>query len=510
MQGVFRRSSPSILRGGLLLLVGATATAGSFAAVGLADEFVGVGLAIAALDVFPPIVFEFGILWFGSLAMPLLVATTTLVAVCVFAATAEIVRRLLADRSSAVSGFAAFLGLAGVAVTISGSVVSALGAGATGAIAFVVLEIDLSDDVSDVRRRVLRTTGILAGTLGLGGLLAVRRDAPAATVHGTDSGDGLDDDRIPELLELADDRAFDLPNVEPLVSRDFYKVDITVVSLPSVDRDDWSLRIHGDVDRDLDLMYGDLTTRPTEHRFITLRCVSDYPNGELMDTALWTGTPLGPILNAAGAGENCCVRLVAEDDYYQAFPREVLETGFLAWGMNGEPLPRRHGAPLRVLIPGHWGEINVKWLSEIEIRDEPATGYWEERGWQGTGPVNTVAKFRSRSRDGDRVTIGGHAYAGVRGISRVEVSNDGGRSWEDARLSDPLPAATPVGGTVDSDGRAKDAWRMWKHTYERPDRHEVVVRAYERDGTLQPREETDPHPSGSTGWVSHTMHGNDE
>jgi hypothetical protein len=184
--------------------------------------------------------------------------------------------------------------------------------------------------------------------------------------------------------------------------------------------------------------------------------------------------------------------LRAEDDYFVQFPVSALENGFLAWGMNGKPLPQSHGHPVRVLIPGHWGEVNVKWLSEIELLDEAADGYWERRGWHGTGPVNTVAKLWSDTvLDNGNVEVAGHAYAGTRGIDRVEVSTDGGDSWAQAELSEPLPG--------------EDVWRQWRHEFEPTGSHEVVVRAVDGEGQLQPREESDSFPSGATGWVSKTV-----
>lgn len=185
--------------------------------------------------------------------------------------------------------------------------------------------------------------------------------------------------------------------------------------------------------------------------------------------------------------------LRAADGYFVEFPREALESGMLAYQMNGRDLPRGHGAPVRALIPGHWGEVNTKWLSEIEVLEEPADGYWEQRGWHGTGPVNTVAKLHvtNRLRDG-QIEVAGHAYAGTRGVERVEVSTDGGETWADATLSEPLPG--------------EDVWRQWVHRYEPSDGpHEVVVRAVDGEGRLQPKEKSGAFPSGSTGWVSKTV-----
>jgi hypothetical protein len=172
--------------------------------------------------------------------------------------------------------------------------------------------------------------------------------------------------------------------------------------------------------------------------------------------------------------------------------------------MTGRTLPRGHGYPLRTLVPGHWGETNAKWLQEIEIRDEPEDGYWESRGWKGTGEVHTVAKLHGVDRSGEGIRVGGHAYAGKRGISAVEVSTDGGETWSEATLSEPLPGSSPVvdgEGNPQPEGEAMDAWQMWEHEYAADGNQEVVVRAIDGSGTVQPRTEQDSFPEGATGWV---------
>jgi hypothetical protein len=194
--------------------------------------------------------------------------------------------------------------------------------------------------------------------------------------------------------------------------------------------------------------------------------------------------------------------LRAADDYFEEFPMSALRGGFLAYRMNGDPLPRGHGHPVRALIPGHWGEINVKWLTEIEVLEEEVDGYWERRGWHGTGPVNTVAKLHSVSKTDAGVKVGGHAYAGTRGIDRVEVSTDGGDSWTEATLSEPLPGAVDAATGESLREVAEDAWRMWQYEYDRSEPHEVVVRAVDGTGTVQTEEEQKAFPRGATGWVS--------
>jgi DMSO/TMAO reductase YedYZ molybdopterin-dependent catalytic subunit len=147
-----------------------------------------------------------------------------------------------------------------------------------------------------------------------------------------------------------------------------------------------------------------------------------------------------------------------------------------------------------VLVPGHWGETNVKWIQEIELLEEAEDGYWEERGWEGTGPVNTVAKLWDEGiteLDDGRVELSGHAYAGTRGIERVDVSTDGGSTWTEAELSEPLPD--------------EDVWRQYRYEFEPDGTHEVVVRAVDGEGTMQEQEQSDPAPSGATGWVQRTV-----
>jgi len=156
--------------------------------------------------------------------------------------------------------------------------------------------------------------------------------------------------------------------------------------------------------------------------------------------------------------------------------------------MKGRALPRSHGYPRRALVPGHWGEVNAKWLEEIEVLEAERDGYWEKRGWHGTGPVNTISKIWSASeRDDGIVELGGHAYAGTRGISKVEVLPGSGSDWREAELSQPL--------------EGDDVWRQWRYEWKPPGEgiYTLVVRAIDGEGDLQPRNHQRPYPSGATG-----------
>jgi len=125
-------------------------------------------------------------------------------------------------------------------------------------------------------------------------------------------------------------------------------------------------------------------------------------------------------------------------------------------------------------VPGHWGGSMSSGSPGSRVLDRESTGYWEKRGWHGTGPVNTVAKLWGVNRLGDgRIQVGGHAYAGTRGIKTVEVSTDGGDNWTEAALSPQLSGV--------------DVWRQWKYEW-RPSTEvsTVVVRAVDGLGIASP------------------------
>jgi DMSO/TMAO reductase YedYZ molybdopterin-dependent catalytic subunit len=482
-----------LTRAAVALAGGVAALAGSYAVVGDSPAFVAAPIANATVTLAPAALVTFAITVLGDLGSKLaywsgLAAAAAALGIVVAAARIA-VRRL--DRPLAAPlGIAVGVGL--VAAALSGSAASAVGAAVGAALVSTVVDLrgagerESADRTDDSRRAVLSgAVAVAFGLLALGGRRVL------ATDRGTDETQEPIPDDVAAMLEDARAKSFDVEFLEPLVSDHFYTVDIANVD-PAPAREDWSVRIHGAVGEETTYTFEDIDAMDHEHRFETLRCVGESLNGRKMDTAVWTCVPLMDLLEPADLqGEYVMLR--AADGFYEEFPVDALETGFLAVGMNGRSLPREHGAPARALIPGHWGEINVKWLTEIEILDEPATGYWEERGWHGTGPVNTVAKLWAENRlDDGRVEVAGPAYAGTRGIERVEVSVDGGATWTDADLSDPLPG--------------DDVWRQWVYRYDPPDgAHEVVVRATDGLGTLQPEDEKRAYPSGPSGWVSKTI-----
>jgi len=477
------------------LFAGAAGVAGSYAIAGFTPGFVAAPIAGFAARRLPDVVVRYAITVLGSFGQQLNLLSAVALAGGLFTVTsllALLAGRRRLDGSPTGSAALAFVLTALVAAAVTGVVLPSLAAGVAAGVVVAVALLASAPPVGteEGRREVL---GSLASALavGVGGYLLGSSRRTPASVDGTGNPSGTDAERA--LLTEASEKSLGVEGLGPLVSTDFYEVDINAVD-PTPSADDWTLTITGAVDEEVTLTYDDLTGMASERRFTTLRCVGESLNGQKMDNALWTGVPVMDVVETAGLElDECCVMLRAADDYYEEFPIEALRDGFLAYRMNGRPLPRGHGHPVRALVPGHWGEINVKWLTEVEVLEEAADGYWEKRGWHGTGPVETVAKLHAVNHRGDgTVQVAGHAYAGTRGIQQVEVSTDGGTTWSEATLSAPLPG--------------DDVWRQWAFVYDSPgEPHEVVVRATDGTGTLQPAEETGPFPSGPSGWVSRTV-----
>ena len=488
------------------LLAGLAGVAGSFAVASFTPAFVAGPIAGFLARRLPGPVVTFGIVVLGDLGDQLNVFVALVLATTLFAGAAVVGFAAARRADGPLAGPVAAAATTVVALVITGAPTASVAAGLSTGVVVAVADFAASRGLltaldprvsgsSPERRRVL---GAIAAALPLvvGGFVLGSRSRPDASSTGTplDVGTPWVGSDVDALLAEATEKSLVVEGLEPLVSDDFYEVDINSTD-PTLDAAEWSLTVTGAVDREVSYSYEDIATREPEHRFVSLRCVGESLNGKKLDNALWTGIPIMDLVEPAGLPEGCCVMFRAADGFYEEFPLSALRDGFLAFGMNGDVLPTGHGYPARALIPGHWGEINVKWLTEVEILEQEEDGYWEKRGWHGTGPVNTVAKLHVvNDLDDGRKQVAGHAYAGTRGIERVEVSTDGGGTWTDATLSDPLP------GT--------DVWRQWVYDYDPPaGEHEVVVRATDGTGTLQASEEASPFPSGPSGWVSRTVRG---
>jgi DMSO/TMAO reductase YedYZ molybdopterin-dependent catalytic subunit len=282
------------------------------------------------------------------------------------------------------------------------------------------------------------------------------------------------------------------PYVTP--NADFYRIDTALV-VPQVDVTTWSLAVKGLVDQPFELTYDELVAMSTTEEVVTLSCVSNEVGGSLVGNARWQGVPLQRLLERAGVqadGTQIVGRSV--DGFTAGFPIEAAYDGrvaLIAVGMNGEPLPVRHGYPARLVVAGLYGYVSAtKWLSEIQLtRWDDFDGYWIPRGWSKEGPVKTQSRI-DVPRVGAQVVpgtvpIAGVAWAPTRGITKVEVQIDDG-PWQPAELGDTVSDNTWV------------QWMLpWNAT---PGDHELRVRTTDGTGELQTSDVAPPDPNGATGW----------
>ncbi|WP_372912126.1 molybdopterin-dependent oxidoreductase, partial [Salinigranum sp.] len=350
--------SPSrALEAAVALTVGIGAVAGSYAAVGARPTFLAAPVAEWVTALTPDAVVTWAILTLGNLGQSLGFALALVL--CVLAVAAVTVgSRAVARGTSAdplVTHALTALAVGGGTAALTGGPLSAVGAAVgAGVVSLSTHRVGSppADSPPD-RRGFLRSLVAATAVTGAGAFLGTRPSladtsggaAAGASEEGSDAGDTVVDD----LLATASVRTLDLPDLDPLVSRDFYQVDINSVD-PDLSVDEWSLRLTGAVDEERTFDYDRLTELPAQHRFVTLQCVGDGLNGKKIDTALWTGVPIAELL--PDLPDECCVMLRAADDYYEEFPMAALRNGFVAYRMNGRPLPRGHGYPVRALIPG--------------------------------------------------------------------------------------------------------------------------------------------------------------
>ncbi|KRF35419.1 oxidoreductase [Nocardioides sp. Soil805] len=282
--------------------------------------------------------------------------------------------------------------------------------------------------------------------------------------------------------------AFRTPN------SDFYRVD-TALTVPAIDVDSWSLTIDGDVEKEVELSFDDLAGMRVVERDITLTCVSNDVGGPYIGAARWLGVPLQDVLDKAGVDSTKADQILCTDvdGMTISVPLKVALDGrdaLLALGMNGEPLPREHGFPVRMVVPGLYGFVSAcKWITKMTLTTyDEQEAYWTERDWAIDAPIKLSSRIDtpkplSDSKPG-KTFIGGVAWAQGVGIQGVEVRIDGG-PWQKAELG-------PDAGD--------DYWRQWFYEWDaEPGQHFVASRATNKDGDVQTAVRATPFPEGSSG-----------
>jgi DMSO/TMAO reductase YedYZ molybdopterin-dependent catalytic subunit len=265
------------------------------------------------------------------------------------------------------------------------------------------------------------------------------------------------------------------PEITP--TGQFYQVSKNLPFDPTVDVAKWSLEVTGLVAMPLKLSYAEFVrAAPSVERYHTLECIANEVGGDLIGSAKWTGLRMKDILDLAhvdAAAKTVIMR--SADNYSESVPLDVATdpATLLAYQMNGAPLPQTHGAPVRVLIANRYGMKQPKWLTSLEVANPEFTGYWEQQGRSKEAIVKVNSAFRVEKQDGAVVRLGGWAFAGSRGISKVEISADGGKTWSPATVKEPLDA---------------NCWQFWAAEWRppAPGEYALTVRAVDGTGVTQP------------------------
>ena len=288
---------------------------------------------------------------------------------------------------------------------------------------------------------------------------------------------------------------YDDPSLPPLTPNDaFYTVTKNVVD-PSVDPGIWRLDVTGMVDQARTYRFEDLAEMAPTMQETTLMCISNGVGDALMSNAAWKGVPLRELIAPAGPRAGVVEAVLhGVDGYTDTIPiAKALEPTTLAvYEMNGEPLPERHGYPVRLIVPGMFGEKNVKWVTRVELVDRDVKGFYEQQGWGPDFAVPTRSRiftpdFSEPLRVGQPIALKGIVFGGDRGISRAEISLDDGQSWQEARLEYP--------GT-------RLSWAIWGYEWRptQPGEYRLAIRGFDASGAPQPAEEQGIVPIGARGY----------
>ena len=295
----------------------------------------------------------------------------------------------------------------------------------------------------------------------------------------------------------------------------FYQVTKNLVD-PDVARAIWRFDIVGNVENPRVWTFEELTALPAVEQETTMQCISYGVGSGLISNAVWKGVSLPTLLAMVKPKADCATVLFhAADGFFETFPLSKANemTTLVAWEMNGAPLPPHHGFPMRMIVPGIYGERNPKWVTRLEFlaKDDPrlkrkrheieGVGFYTEQGWGPNIFVPTTSRidspqvggggFADPFKVGQKVELRGMAFGGDKGISKVEVSTDGGQTYAAADIFRP--------GT-------KISWSQWRYEWtptEAADEVRVFVRAVNGEGERQVEEFRDQVPHGALGlhWV---------
>lgn len=254
-------------------------------------------------------------------------------------------------------------------------------------------------------------------------------------------------------------------------------------SVPQVNAAAWQLTLDGLVNQPMTLDYAAVLSLPRGEWMRTLECIGNPVGGNQIGNAHWAGFWLADLLARVGPQAAAKrVRFEAADGYETSVALDwiMVPDVLMAYEMNGEPLTPAHGFPLRILMPGLYGQKMPKWITRMEfIADAGHLGYWEERGWSNVAAVKTNSQIMSPTHISRLPLTGtliyGVAYGGNRAITRVEIGIEPARGetvWHEAELLA---------------GPSSQVWTQFyfQWTPAEPTSYTLYVRASDSDGFTQ-------------------------
>jgi DMSO/TMAO reductase YedYZ molybdopterin-dependent catalytic subunit len=457
------------------------------------------------IDLTPTPVKEWAVRQFGTSDKPILIGSVFVGVLLLSAVAGMLARRRFLLGAGVLVGLVALAGAAALSRPTAGpaDVLPAVAAGVVGLAALLwLVRLDGSRDGRDrpprptespatSRRVVLVSAGVMAAAAVAMGV-AGRQIARARGV--------IKDLTLPAAAEPAPAFPEGLegtyPGIAPLrtPNADFYRID-TRLTLPVIDRDTWTLTIDGDVDKLISLSFDDLLEMPLIERDITLTCVSNEVGGPYVGGTRWTGVRLTDLLDRAGIGSTGADQILSTDvdGMTISTPLDLATDGrdaMIAIAMDGEPLPRDHGYPARMVVPGLYGYVSAcKWITRMTLTTyDEKSAYWTDRGWATDAPIKVMSRIDTPKPLGNvkagKTFIGGVAWHQHRGLTGVQVRIDGGE-WLDAEL----------GADVGS-----DYWRQWYLDWDAtPGQHMLAVRALDDNGEPQSSARATVFPDGASG-----------
>ena len=445
--------------------------------------------------------------WAKDLAIALFgtgdkIALLTLIALVLLAvaAVAGLLQRRRPPWGAVAAGSLGVVGALAAATRADGGVLAVVPSLVAGAVAAIVLTFLLAraradgDASGGMSRRAFLGASLASALAGAAMIAwAATREAGARSVAAIRSAL-----RLPAPAEraiLPPGSELGVTGLAPVITPNdaFYRID-TALIVPEIDPATWTLRVHGLVEREIELTWDDLLGLPLVERPVTLACVSNEVGGDLIGNAVWLGHPLRELLAQAGPlPEADMVLSRSQDGFTAGTPLEALTDdrgALLAIGMNGEPLPLAHGFPVRMVVPGLYGYVSAtKWVVDLEVtRFDRARAYWTDRGWAARGPIKLQSRIdvpRAGAVASGEVTVAGVAWHPHIGIAGVEVQVDDG-PWEAATLAVAI---------------SSDTWVQWSTRVELgAGEHVIRCRALSADGSTQTSKTAPPAPDGATGW----------